>query len=164
MTPRVAQNSGDVAKRVLVLVDGLHARELIEAAARLVDMEGAHVLLVYVHPVGPRAGLELAGRRPGGRPLPPHRVREADEAEHASGVDALAEAAGALDGVAASVDKSDLRGDAGRLVCDSAARWRADVIVLRAGGRDRPPVGPPTLGPAARFITDHAPCTVLLIR
>jgi hypothetical protein len=39
-----------------------------------------------------------------------------------------------------------------------------DLIAIRAGGRDQPPVGPKSLGPTARFISDHGPCPVLLLR
>jgi nucleotide-binding universal stress UspA family protein len=38
----------------------------------------------------------------------------------------------------------------------------ADMLVLaRDGGHARP--GPHSLGPAARFVVDHAPCRVLLV-
>jgi nucleotide-binding universal stress UspA family protein len=43
-----------------------------------------------------------------------------------------------------------------------AAAHRADVLVLaRDGDRDR--LGPRSLGPATRFVVDHAPCDVLLV-
>jgi nucleotide-binding universal stress UspA family protein len=35
------------------------------------------------------------------------------------------------------------------------------LICARDGGRDR--LGPHSLGPAARFVVDHAPCAVLLL-
>lgn len=164
MMPRVVDNRVDVAKRVLVLVDGLHTVELIGAVGRVLPLQGADVLLVYVHAAATRAGLEMAGHRPGGHRLPPHRVREVEEAEHQSGARALAEAAAAVRDVAETVELSELRGEAGKLVCESAARWLADVVVVRAGGPDRPPVAPASLGPAARFITDHAPCAVVVLR
>ncbi len=43
-----------------------------------------------------------------------------------------------------------------------AAAERMDILVLaRDGDRDR--LGPRSLGPATRFVIDHAPCRVLLI-
>jgi nucleotide-binding universal stress UspA family protein len=164
LTPRVADNQSDVAKRVLVLVDGIHSVELIGAVARLIALHDAEVLLLYVDPAGPRAGLEMARHRPARHGLPPHRLREVEEAERQSGAEALAEAAGALGDLAAGVETSAVRGDAGRVVCESAARWHADVVAIRAGGRDRPPVGPASVGPVSRYVTDHAPCAVLLLR
>jgi nucleotide-binding universal stress UspA family protein len=38
----------------------------------------------------------------------------------------------------------------------------ADVLVLARDG-DRSHVGPHSLGPAARYVVDHAPCRVLLV-
>jgi hypothetical protein len=37
-----------------------------------------------------------------------------------------------------------------------------DILVLARDG-DRERLGPHSLGPAARFVVDHAPCRVLLI-
>jgi hypothetical protein len=43
-----------------------------------------------------------------------------------------------------------------------AAAEGADLLVLaRDGERGRP--GPKSLGPATRFVVDHAPCPVLLV-
>jgi nucleotide-binding universal stress UspA family protein len=43
-----------------------------------------------------------------------------------------------------------------------ASAERADLLVLaRDGDRDR--LGPRSLGPATRFVIDHAPCRVLLV-
>jgi nucleotide-binding universal stress UspA family protein len=43
-----------------------------------------------------------------------------------------------------------------------AAAERADLLVLARDG-DRARLGPRSLGPATRFVIDHAPCRVLLI-
>ncbi len=43
-----------------------------------------------------------------------------------------------------------------------AAAEGADLLVLARDG-DRTHLGPPSLGPASRFIVDHAPCPVLLV-
>lgn len=43
-----------------------------------------------------------------------------------------------------------------------AATGGMDVLVLARDG-DRERLGPRSLGPAARFVVDHAPCRVLLI-
>jgi nucleotide-binding universal stress UspA family protein len=43
-----------------------------------------------------------------------------------------------------------------------AAAERMDVLVLARDG-DRERLGPGSLGPATRFVIDHAPCQVLLI-
>jgi nucleotide-binding universal stress UspA family protein len=43
-----------------------------------------------------------------------------------------------------------------------AAAENADLLVLARDG-DRTHLGPRSLGPASRFIVDHAPCPVLLV-
>ncbi len=43
-----------------------------------------------------------------------------------------------------------------------AAAKRADLLILARDG-DRERLGPRSLGPATRFVIDHAPCQVLLI-
>ncbi|MEU3344627.1 universal stress protein [Streptomyces sp. NPDC006700] len=43
-----------------------------------------------------------------------------------------------------------------------AAAEDADLLVLARDG-DRARLGPHSLGPAARFVVDHAPCAVLLV-
>ena len=150
--------------KVLVLVDGLHSREDLDALARLVDLRSAEVLLAYVAGPGPRAGLDLVTHRPGGRPLAPHRERELREAEELAAGDAIVDAEAAARGHGASVEAIRLEGEAGRAVCELAERRHADLVVVRAGGRDRPPTGPHSLGPAARFIADHCRSAVLLLR
>jgi nucleotide-binding universal stress UspA family protein len=149
--------------RVLVLIDGLHSADMLESLARLVNLREADLLLVYVQGPGPRAGLDLVRRRPGGHKLPPHRERDVADAEQESAASALAEAeAGARD-LARSVEAVQVRGEPGRAVLDLALEKRVDLIAVRAGGRDQAP-GPQSLGPIARFVADHSPCAVLLLR
>jgi nucleotide-binding universal stress UspA family protein len=49
-------------------------------------------------------------------------------------------------------------------VCELAKRAGVDLIAIWAGGRDQPGEGPKHLGPTARFVSDHSPCPVLLVR
>lgn len=150
--------------RIAVLVDGLHTAEVFRALAPLVRLGDAELLLVYVRSASSRAGLEMVSRRPGHGTLPPHRRDEIVHAEVAGGADALDEAAEIARRHAASVESVQLEGDAGRAVCELAARRRIDLVVVRAGGRDRPPLGPASLGPTARFVADHCAAPVLLLR
>lgn len=106
----------------------------------------------------------MVRHRPGGRGLPQDRERELAEAERSRGAEALADAARHAATLGGIVRTFELRGEPGREVCELAARERTDLFVVRAGGHDAPPVGPLSVGPAARFITDHCPCPVLVIR
>lgn len=150
--------------RVLALVDGFHTAELFDTLARLLRLDEVQLLLVYVQGPGPRAGLDLVRHRPGGRRLPPHRERELIEAEFEGSSDALTEAARLAHLLAGGVETMHLRGEPGRVVCEVAERQGVDLIAIRAGGRDQPRAGPKSLGPTARFVADHGPCPVLLLR
>src|SRR6202140_2987134 len=140
--------------RVLILVDGFHAEELITSLTRLLSVESAEFLLLYVQGPGPRAGLDLVRRRPGGHRLPPLRERELAQAELEGSMNALAEAEEFARRLSTSVESIQVRGEPGRAVCDVASRRAVDLAVIRAGGRDRARVGPGSLGPTARSVTD----------
>jgi nucleotide-binding universal stress UspA family protein len=51
-------------------------------------------------------------------------------------------------------------------IVNAAAEWKADVILVcsRAEYGEPPHVGPRSVGHVARFVLDHAPCPVLLVR
>jgi nucleotide-binding universal stress UspA family protein len=150
--------------RIIVLVDGFDTEGLFDSLERLLRLRESELLLLFVRRIGPRAGLELAPRRPGGHQLPPHRERALAEAEVEGGAQALSEAEKAARRLAAVVESRQLDGEPGRVVCELAKTERADLVAVRGTGRGRPPVGPGSLGPTARFIVDHSPCPVLLLR
>ena len=97
-------------------------------------------------------GLLSRGRRP---PEDPGRAIDAASAAAASEV---------LDAAAQRLGRPATRvqclGRAGHQVVQAAAG--ADLLVCaRDGNLDR--LGPRSLGPATRFVVDHAPCPVLLV-
>jgi nucleotide-binding universal stress UspA family protein len=51
-------------------------------------------------------------------------------------------------------------------IANAAAEWKADVIVISAHAEygEPPHIGPRSVGHVARFVLDHAPCPVLLVR
>jgi len=51
-------------------------------------------------------------------------------------------------------------------IVNAAAEWRAEVIVIGARTEygEPPHIGPHSVGHVARFVLDHAPCPVLLVR
>lgn len=150
--------------RILVLVDGLHTKEVLEMLAALVQLRESELLLTYVRSTGPRSGLELMSRRPGRGTLPPHRRAQVAEAETERGAGALAEAQEIARRHTSTVESIEVEGEAGRAICDLAARRKIDLVVLRTAGRDRPPLGAHALGPAARYVAEHCASPVLLLR
>jgi nucleotide-binding universal stress UspA family protein len=130
-----------------------------EAAAFL--PADAEVTLLHVAPSdvesiaeGARHGLLGRPRRRHGPPPPPRPLRAiSDEAAEAL----LAGARERLGREAAAVRR---RGRVEREVVAMAERM--DLLVLARDG-DHTRLGPHSLGPAARFVVDHAPCRVLLV-
>jgi nucleotide-binding universal stress UspA family protein len=57
-------------------------------------------------------------------------------------------------------------GRAEREIVNTAAEWNADLILIcpRSIYGDKPTIGPKSVGHVARFVLDHAPCPVLLVR
>jgi len=53
-----------------------------------------------------------------------------------------------------------------REIVNAAAEWGADLIIIcpRAEYKDKHKIGPKSVGHVARFVLDHAPCPVLLVR
>ncbi|MHB8613474.1 MAG: universal stress protein [Candidatus Dormibacteraceae bacterium] len=150
--------------KVLLLVDGFHTGELLNTLARMLRLAEAHLLLMYVEGPDPRSGLELVRHRPGGDRLPAHRARELGEAELERSANVLSEAEDLARPMVSAVETRQVRGEPGRAVCDIAALERADLIAISAGRRSQPLGGHGSLGPLARFVVDHSPCPVVLLR
>jgi nucleotide-binding universal stress UspA family protein len=150
--------------RILVLIDGVHTHELLAQIQELTRIDESELILLYVRGRGPRVGLNLMRHRPGRPPIPAHRERVIESAEQARGADALDEAEEILRASGSSAKRIEADGEPGHVVCDYAGRERADVVVVRAAGRDQPALGPRSLGPTARYVADHCPCPVLLLR
>jgi nucleotide-binding universal stress UspA family protein len=149
--------------RVLLLVDGQHTEELLASLAKLVRLNDSELLLVYALGPEARASLDMFTHRPGYQDISPGRSQEASQAEQERARAALADAERLATPLAAAIDSIQKVGEAARAVCDAAAALQADLVALRARGRDQPPGGPFALGPTARYIADHAQCPVLLL-
>ena len=126
------------------------------------------LVLVRVIDTGPRKDLEqISGPlRFGPRGGDPRRGAAIDAAEEAAGRasldEALAEARAA--GVAAVARLE--RGKPEQVIVAVAREVQASLVAIRA--RDHveghPFIGPASVGHVARFVLDHAPCDVLLLR
>jgi nucleotide-binding universal stress UspA family protein len=149
--------------RVLCCLDGTNVEQITKATAMLSTSEPLTVGLLYVIDAGPREGIgrihERFLRRPG---LPAIRERQVQETEAGSAHDVLDEALRHLPGAEPLLRQ----GRPEREIVNAAAEWRADLVIMEAraeyGGK--PSIGPKSVGHVARFVLDHAPCPVLLMR
>lgn len=154
--------------RVLIGVGERSGAELVAELDRLVPLRGHEVVLVHVIDTGVRGELGLLrGRHHPSRPMPRHRAAAVGEAERAVAAGAIAEARAAAEHRGAMVAAAVVgEGEPGRLVAALAADDRCALVavaVREEGWADQKP-GPKSLGHTARFVVDHSPCPVLLVR
>lgn len=149
--------------RVLCCLDGSNIEQVSKALASLVSPNNRTIGLLYVTDSGPHGEIErkreglLRPRHPSG-PLS-ERMRRA---ETAAAQDILQEGARYLPGA----EMLHREGRPEREIVQCASEWNADLVVIcpRSPGFGSPPQGPRSVGHVARFVLDHAPCPVLLVR
>jgi nucleotide-binding universal stress UspA family protein len=95
-------------------------------------------------------------------PRPSPREEEISETEKASAEEILKECLS----YCGSAEIMEREGRPEREIVKLAAEWRADVVIVcsRAAYRRNEEIGPKSVGHVARFVVDHAPCPVLLLR
>jgi nucleotide-binding universal stress UspA family protein len=156
--------------KVLVALGVRDAWALVEHTIRMLQPTALDLLLVYV--VDEEHHQHVL-RLPGGlgRRHEPHETRRHGlaQAEDQAGGKSLGRGVEAVldSGISLEhVDRRLVRGRPAQAVVELAEDEGCDLIVVRA--RDevhvRMPAGPASVGHTARFILDHAPCDVLLIR
>jgi nucleotide-binding universal stress UspA family protein len=152
--------------RALLCLDGHGTTELLRRAGRLLDLAGADCVALHVADTAPRGALELARRGFIGAPrLPGDRAAELDAAERARADTVARDAAAELARHGLRAEVVVRPGLPEREIVAYAAAIQADVVVLFAHRFGRPaPAGPKSVGHTARFVLDHAPCPVLLLR
>ena len=150
--------------RIVVAVDEHPVESALGRLPQLTPLQGAEALLVHVLDTGGREEWERGAARrlfhPGGP------ARRGDERMHAAdlagGERALARAAVvAASWPDARVETRLLQGspkhEIRRLLDDEGA----DLLVVFIQNHD---VGPKSIGKEARFLIDHAPCPVLVVK
>ena len=152
--------------KILLCVESTSPDELLDAALALVSQAAA--VWVPTHVVDARARRELGflrGAITGAGPLSRSQLQAIDDAtaEHTRAV--LEASAASLSRRALAHEPPQIRvGEPGREICAVAATVGAGLVVLRASRRARATSGPGSVGHTARFVLDHAPCPVLLVR
>jgi nucleotide-binding universal stress UspA family protein len=143
--------------RALVwIIDDTWEATVVQAAALLpsdADVTLLHVASTEAETVAGGARRGLLGRRPGPH-APPQPMRATSEQAARQLLDEAQTRLGR---------PATLEARRGRVEHEVVAAADAvDILVLARDG-DRKRLGPRSLGPAVRFVVDHAPCQVLLI-
>lgn len=149
--------------RVLCCLDGTNTEQLSKAVSTMLRVDLLTIGLIYVIDSGPHGEIERQRERFLRRPeLTPQRREQMRQAEETSAQDILEE--GTRFFLGAELLRREGRPE--REIVQCAAEWAADVVVLcsRSMLSEAPPLGPKSVGHVARFVLDHAPCAVLLVR
>ncbi|HET8852229.1 MAG TPA: universal stress protein [Ktedonobacteraceae bacterium] len=149
--------------RILCCLDGTNAEQVSRAVGALLRTETQTVAVLYVTDIGPEMQMEQQRERHLRPPHPPLPRREQmRRAEGMATQEILEEGSRSLGGA----EMLRRTGRPEREIVQAALEWQADVIVVcsRATASGGPSLGPKSVGHVARFVLDHAPCPVLLVR
>lgn len=149
--------------RILCCLDGTNVEQVSKAVSTFLPSDALTIGLLYVIDTGPHEEMERKRER-FLRPheLPLARREQMRQAEQASTQEILEEGSRYLPGA----EQLQRQGRPEREIVNCAAEWNADLIVIcpRSQLSGGPPIGPKSVGHVARFVLDHAPCPVLLVR
>ena len=149
--------------RVLCCLDGTNIEQLYQTLNSLIAKDSLTIGLLYVIDQGPHGELERTRERfmRPSDPLSP-RHEQIKQADSASAQDILNEGLRYLP----NAEPLQREGRPEREIVNLAAEWNADLIALCPRGLygSKVEIGPRSVGHVARFVLDHAPCPVLLVR
>jgi nucleotide-binding universal stress UspA family protein len=149
--------------RVLCCLDGTNVETVSKATGMLPATRPLTFGAIYVIDTGPRRNIEHTRERFLRPPRPPGpREHEMQQAEVAAAEDILNEALRHFP----NAEAFQRQGRPEREIVNLAAEWQADLVIIcsRAEYDGKPAIGPRSVGHVARFVLDHAPCPVLLVR
>lgn len=149
--------------RVLCCLDGTNIEYIRKALSTLLIADERTIGLLYVTDSGPHHEIErkrewlLRPRHPSG-PL----QEKIQHAEAGAAQDILQEGLRSLP----RLKSLSREGRPEQEIIQCASEWQADLIVIcpRSPAFGGPALGPKSVGHVARFVLDHAPCPVLLLR
>ena len=149
--------------RVLCCLDGTNGKQVSKAREMLSATQPLTLGILYVIDTGPRKDIEHTRERFLRRPGPPRsREDEMEQAELAAAQDVLDEGLRYIP----NAETFRRQGRPEREIVNVAAEWQADLVIICPRGEygGKPTIGPRSVGHVARFVLDHAPCPVLLVR
>ena len=149
--------------RVLCCLDRQNIEQIRSAVSSFLSTDGLLLGLLYVIDSGPQADMQRQRERfQRSRGFVGPRFEQIHQAEQDAARDILEEGRRYL-------QEAELLRREGRSeheIVNCAAEWRADLIIVSPrSSQDRNlELGPKSVGHVARFVLDHAPCPVLLLR
>ncbi len=149
--------------RVLCCLNGTNIEQISTTVSTMLPGENLMLALVYVIDQGPHGEMERQRERFFRSPtMKPRHKEQMQQAENATAQDILDEGMRFL----SSATPFKREGNPEREIVRLAEEWSADLVVLcpRSIQSDGPSLGPKSVGHTARFVVDHAPCPVLLVR
>ena len=154
--------------RVLCAVGSRGGPEMIRKLRAIMGAQH-ELLLLHVIDTGPRQSLDAFLRGPGShhRPPPPlERERRVDEVEEFVAKTTLEEARQEAEQAGYTIHAEIQRGQAEKLIVQLAEDGGYQLIVIWSseGAQGHPQIGPASIGRVARYVLDHAPCDVLMLR
>ena len=154
--------------RILCGLDGANIEQISKAVSSFLSKDISIIGLLYVIDNGPQRDMDMRRDRSfSPRLTGPLRREQMRQAEQYATQDIFEEGKryfSHLEGI--EIEAVQCEGRPEREIVNYAASWNADVIVIcpRTPDRGGPPLGPKSVGHVARFVLDHAPCPVLLVR
>ena len=149
--------------KVLCCMDGTNIEQINQAIKQMLPYNQLTLGLLYVIDSGPHGELERQRERFLRPPaLNPRRSEQMRNAEIGTAQDILEEGTKYIPGA----ERIQRTGRPEREIVTFAQEWYADLIVIcpRSPQNAGPTLGPKSVGHVARFVLDHAPCPVLLVR
>ena len=153
--------------KLLVAIDSSdHSRQVCEAALELAQATGARLLLLHVlspEEQSPEIGvLPHVYYYPGLTDAVLNSYCQRWEAFEQEGLERLQSCAQQLAAAGLTVDFTQTPGSPGRIICNLAETWKADLVLV--GNRGRSAVKELLWGSVSHYVTHHAPCSVLVVR
>ena len=149
--------------KVLCCLDGTNSEQIGNAIKNMLPADSLTIGLIYVIDSGPHGELERQRERfLRGPALNARRNEQMQDAEINTAQDILEEGIRYLPGA----ERIQKAGRPEREIVNVALEWKADLVVIcpRSPVGGGPTMGPKSVGHVARFVLDHAPCPVLLVR
>ncbi|MFN2520405.1 MAG: universal stress protein [Candidatus Limnocylindria bacterium] len=159
--------AGQLRRTVLCAVGPRDTGRLVELAVTMFGAERCVLHMVFAaHDGAPQELIGLRGSLGRGPRRGSERLEQVENAVRRTGDEVLAEAAEAAQRAGLGAQRHLVRGRPEREIVDLAAKLQADLLVVGAREGEYGPseAGPRSVGHVARFVIDHAPCPVLVVR